>query len=269
MAGNRKLPFGYRMEHGEIKEHPTEATAVREIFQRYRAGASYKVLVEYLSETGPVYDTDKPWNKNMVARILENARYTGEDRFPALISPEEFQKARKQREAKAVSSTKSPAQKELRRLCGGNPPKYIEAQVLGVLNRLAAAPETIQLPNVPQDDSAKIKELRQKLTALLEEVPANEDSAKKAAMDLAAERLNAIGSEEYEAERLRRLFDGRSALESLDMDLLRASVRRVSIRNRRAVVELKNGQVIETRQSVLHRNDCDGHRWTCCAPADW
>lgn len=64
-------------------------------------------------------------------------------------------------------------------------------------------------------------------------------------MDLAAERLNAIGSEEYEAERLRRLFDGRSALESLDMDLLRASVRRVSIRNRRAVVELKNGQVIE------------------------
>ena len=64
-------------------------------------------------------------------------------------------------------------------------------------------------------------------------------------MDLATKRLNAIGSEEYETERLRRLFNGQSALESLDADLLSASIRRVSIRNRRAVVELKNGQIIE------------------------
>ena len=40
MAGNRKLPFGYRMERGEVTEHPIEAEAVREIFQRYLAGAS-------------------------------------------------------------------------------------------------------------------------------------------------------------------------------------------------------------------------------------
>ncbi len=119
---------------------------------------------------------------------------------------------------------------------------------MGVLNRLAAAPETIQLPDVPQDDSAKTKELRQKLTELLEEVPANEDAARKAAMDLAAEHLNAIGPEEYETERLRQLFDGQSTLKVLDADLLRASVRRVSIRNRRAVVELKNGQIIEGGQ---------------------
>ena len=184
----------------------------------------------------------------MVARILEDARYIGENGFPALISPEDFQKAQDRRKVKAVPSSKTPAQKELRRLCGGNPPRYIEAQVLGVLNRLAAAPETIQLPDVPQDDSAKTKELRQKLTELLEEVPANEDAARKAAMDLAAEHLNAIGPEEYETERLRQLFDGQSTLKVLDADLLRASVRRVSIRNRRAVVELKNGQIIEGGQ---------------------
>ena len=245
MAGNRKLPFGYRMEQGEIKEHPAEANAVREIFRRYLAGASYMALVEYLGDTGPAYDADKPWNKNMVARILENTRYVGEVGFPALVPQENFQKAQDRRKAKAVPSAKTPAQKELRRLCGDNPPKYIEAQVLGVLNRLAAAPETIQLPDVPQDDSAKIKELRQKLAELLEEVPADEDATRKAAMDLAKEQLNAIGPEEYETECLRRLFDGQSALEALDADLLRASVRRVSIRNRRAFVELKNGQILE------------------------
>ena len=248
MAGNRKLPFGYRMVHGEVNEHPAEANAVRELFKRYLTGASYNTLVEHLSDTSPAYDMDKAWNKNMVARILEDARYIGENGFPALISPEDFQKAQDRRKVKAVPSSKTPAQKELRRLCGGNPPRYIEAQVLGVLNRLAAAPETIQLPDVPQDDSAKTKELRQKLTELLEEVPANEDAARKAAMDLAAEHLNAIGPEEYETERLRQLFDGQSTLKVLDADLLRASVRRVSIRNRRAVVELKNGQIIEGGQ---------------------
>ena len=66
MAGNRKLPFGYRMEQGEIKEHPVEAEAVRRIFRRYLAGASYAALVEHQRDTGPAYDEDKPWNKNMV-----------------------------------------------------------------------------------------------------------------------------------------------------------------------------------------------------------
>lgn len=245
MAGNRKLPFGYQMEHGEIREHPVEAETVRKIFNRYLAGDSYKTLVEHLSDTGPAYDADKLWNKNMVARILENAKYIGGNGFPTLVQPEEFQRAQRQRKTKAVSSMKTPAQKELRRLCGGNPPKYIEAQVLGVLNRLAAASETIQLPDVPQDDPLEIKELRRKLAELLESAPADEEAARRTAMDLAARQLNAIRPEEYETERLRRLFEGRPPLETLDADLLHTSVRRISIRNRRAIVELKNGQIIK------------------------
>ncbi|MEY8388905.1 recombinase family protein [Oscillospiraceae bacterium 38-13] len=97
MAGNRKLPFGYRMERGEITKHPVEAEAVRKIFQRYLAGASYAALVERLRDAGPAYDGDKPWNKNMVARILENAKYTGDTGFPAVISREAFQKVQAQR----------------------------------------------------------------------------------------------------------------------------------------------------------------------------
>lgn len=53
MAGNRKLPFGYRMERGEITENPVEAEAVREIFHRYLAGASYAALVPPMTGTSP------------------------------------------------------------------------------------------------------------------------------------------------------------------------------------------------------------------------
>ena len=70
MGSNRKRPFGYRMELGETVLHPAEAEAVRWIYDSYLAGASYNALVDKLRERGIPYDGDKPWNKNMAARIL-------------------------------------------------------------------------------------------------------------------------------------------------------------------------------------------------------
>lgn len=245
MASNRKLPFGYRMEQGEIKEHPVEAEAVRRIFRRYLAGASYAALVEHLRDTGPAYDEDKPWNKNMVARILENRKYTGGSGFPAVIPPEAYQKAQAQRKERAAPPTKTPARKELRRLCGGNPPKYVEGQVLGVLNRLTANPSLIGAPAPPEDEPVQIRVLHRKPTDLLKEAPADEAAARQTALDLAAMRLDAIDSEEYETERLRRVFEKAAPLSELDADLLRSSVRGITIQKRRAIVQLKNGQTIE------------------------
>lgn len=79
----------------------------------------------------------------MVARILENAKYTGVSGFPAVIRQEAFQKAQEQRKERAPLSTKTQAPKEICRLCGGNPPKYVEGQVLGILSRLTVNPTLI------------------------------------------------------------------------------------------------------------------------------
>ena len=164
MAGNRKLPFGYQMEQGEIREHPVEAEAVRRIF---------------------------------------------------------------------------------RRLCGGNPPKYVEGQVLGVLNRLTANPSLIGAPAPPENEPVQIQALHRKLTNLLKDAPVDEAAARQTALDLAAQRLDAIGPEEYETARLRRVFEKAAPLRELDAELLRSSVRGITIQKRRAVVQLKNGQIIE------------------------
>ena len=245
MASNRKLPFGYRMERGTVIEHPVEAEAVREIFQRYLAGASYAALVEHLRDAGPAYDADQLWNKNMVARILENAKYTGCGDFPAVIPAEDFQRAQAQKTERTVPITKTPAQKELRRLCGGNPPKYVEGQVLGILNRLIADPGSIQAPTAKLEGTAQAKILRQKLADLLGETPVDEDAARRTALVLAAERLDAIGPEEYETERLRRVFRRTAPLKSLDADLLHSSVREIMMQKHCAIVQLKNGQIVE------------------------
>ena len=75
MASNRKLPFGYRMELGKIAIHPEEAPIVQHMFQQYILGASYTELVEDLRRRDVPYNQGKLWNKNMVARILENRKY--------------------------------------------------------------------------------------------------------------------------------------------------------------------------------------------------
>ena len=91
--GNRKQPFGYKMEFGEIVPQPQEAETVQSIYQKYLAGASFNQLTEQLQTEGIPYDADKPWNKNMVARILEDDRYIGGKNFPALIETEQFHAA--------------------------------------------------------------------------------------------------------------------------------------------------------------------------------
>ena len=58
-------------------------------------------------------------------------------------------------------------------------------------------------------------------------------------------RLDAIGPEEYETERLRRVFEKATPMESLDADLLRSSVQNITIQKRHAIVQLKNGQTVE------------------------
>ncbi|WP_191400225.1 recombinase family protein, partial [Flavonifractor sp. An306] len=141
MGSNRKRPFGYRMEFGEIVLHPTEAETVRWIYDHYLAGASYSALVDKLRERGVPYDEGRPWNKNMVARILADRRCTGEAGFPQIIPEGQFRMVQVRRRERTTPCQKSPAQKELRKLCGGSPPAWVERQVLGLLNRLIQHPE--------------------------------------------------------------------------------------------------------------------------------
>ena len=78
MAWQRKIPFGYIIEGGVTQPHPQEANAVRYIFGQYLAGASLLAIAEDMTRQGPRYHQHTPaWNKNMVKRVLESARYTG------------------------------------------------------------------------------------------------------------------------------------------------------------------------------------------------
>ena len=70
---NRKLPFGYELRMGKVCIKEPEAEVVRQIFRSYQEGASYNRIAGFLGNQPVPYREDgQSWNKNMVARILED-----------------------------------------------------------------------------------------------------------------------------------------------------------------------------------------------------
>lgn len=244
--GNRKQPFGYKMELGEMVPHPREAETVRNIYLKYLAGASFKALTEELREQNVPYDTDKPWNKNMVARILEDSRYAGTDRFPALIQWEQFAAVQERREQIHPEYKQTPAQKELRKLCGSVPPVYVEQKVRHLLNRLIQNPLQIQYKSQEIEQVMhSLKQQRQELDGLLHTPPVDEEALRPMALAYADAMLDAIGPEEYETERLRRLFSTQTPMTELDAELLRQSIRQITYDSQTITILLKNNQEIK------------------------
>jgi len=80
---------------------------VRDIFRLYLSGLSYSRIASEMERRGIKYHqhTDQ-WNKHMVKRILENDTYMGGGQYPQLISTDELQAVRLQRDGKATPSSR-------------------------------------------------------------------------------------------------------------------------------------------------------------------
>ena len=248
--GNRKQPFGYKMEFGEIVPQPQEAETVRSIYLQYLAGASFKQLAEQLQTEDVPYDVDKPWNKNMVARILEDDRYIGEKFFPALIPTEQFHAAQERRKEMRSEYKQTPAQKELRRLCGGTAPDSVVRKVLKILNRVVDDPQLIKIEASGVPTTEDIRQRRLELDKLLYTPPVDEEIARQKAMELAVLTLVHVEMEEYETHRLRSIFGKQTKLRDLDANLLKQGVRKIECCGDNVRVVLKNNQVLEERDQA-------------------
>ncbi len=245
MGSNRKQPFGYKMELGQIVIHPEEANAVRYLFRESNQGKSFLDLTNAMKKWGISYDGDKPWNKNMIARILADGRYTGLPPYPLLIPLALFQSVTEKRSSRSAPIQQTQAQKLLRQKCNGKVSPEIESEVLALLNKLIRSPSLIHPPIRPSETVPTVTALEAIVDDLLRQLPVDEEQAEKAVFDLAVARYEAIGSEEYETQRLRELCQGQEPMAELDAELIRQTIRTVTVDGNGAVtIKLKNDQII-------------------------
>ncbi len=94
MKKNRYIAFGYTMRNGKTIIDHEEAEIVREIYEQYICGASLKAIADMLTERRVPYTekTDR-WDKARVARIIDNARYTGDGDYDPIIEESIYESA--------------------------------------------------------------------------------------------------------------------------------------------------------------------------------
>lgn len=89
---NRNIPFGYGYENGRITVHPTESAVLRRIFDSYRQGLTLLHIAERLNaEKAEYLPGVTGWNKARLMRILDDTRYLGTGRYPAIITAEAYE----------------------------------------------------------------------------------------------------------------------------------------------------------------------------------
>lgn len=237
MAQNRYIPYGYVMENGAATVHAEEAEIIRRIYQQYAQGLSYKAIAQALSEEGIRYMPDKPhWNKNMVARILQNQSYLGTDKYPSIIEAALSQAAKKAK--KPYTHTLPPILKELKPLmacavCGeavgrrlktdGNERWYCEADhahiavsvtdhvllhsIAALQNGLVNIPLLSQQEVKPEQQvSIQTIRLQNEIDQMLQQEEPNADKIKDRIKELAALRYTLSGEvEDSCAEKLQIL----------------------------------------------------------------
>lgn len=275
MASNRKQPFGYELRGGRICLQPEESDTVRWVFEQYVAGFSYAKLTEALEQRGVPYLPDRPWNKNMVARMLEDIRYEGTEDYPTVVDRELMEGVLRLRGGRAAAKKLDDGVKVIQRLavCGLCGEKLIRIphvhgrerwncpackrisravtdamltdNVTTALKRLISSPSAVRvpLPAVVTDQVADRmeQELRQKMTFSDSE----ESELAKMAFNLAAARYAQLDCVDYETEKIRRKLDHVADGDDLDSPLLRSITDAILVHpNGNVQLRLKNNQII-------------------------
>ena len=274
---SRKLPFGYQIQQGRIEVHPGELETLQWIFCRYVEGSSYKKIAVLLQERGVSYVPGKPWNKNMVARILADERYIGTDGYPKLIDEKLFRSVGDTLSSRASPIQKSPACTAVQWLavCGTCGERVLRdsrqhgkerwqcpkcksittqatdeklvAETSDMLNQLIAHPDIVEwLDTETSEAEDTIQSAEDAFRETLAVPSFDEAAAKSKALSLAAAQFDALGSEDYETMRIQHLLDRAEPSTELDTTLLRQITSAILISPTGEVsLKLKNKQIVE------------------------
>ena len=94
MKKTRFIPYGYTIRDGRTVIDHNEADIIRYIFDEYIKGASLKDLAEDLTARKiPYTEKSDVWDKARIARIIDNAKYLGDEEYDPIIDEVTFEGA--------------------------------------------------------------------------------------------------------------------------------------------------------------------------------
>lgn len=267
----RSLTFGYCIRGGKICVDERDSSTVRMIFEGYIQNASYQKLADTLEHQGVPYTPEKHWNKNIVARILKDRHYIGDEQYPPIISQDTFLCAEAANTWSCDSPERTRLMKKMRALvrcpmCSGSMSRNFRANwrcpdcmdvsvkltdealkcgAAELLEQLKKVASDMKIPEV-SSDMGIAQSLENELAQTLEQTEFDEAAAKDEAMALASARFDALSSEDYETMRLKYILSKREQDGEFDTGLFFDITSAILIHPSGAIsLKLRNKKIIE------------------------
>lgn len=284
---NRNIPFGYCYDNGTVCIHTAEEKILNRIFEWYINGSSLLQIAKKLNEEQAEYMPGViGWNKARLMRMIEDKRYLGNERYPALITPdiyEELQMLKCGRSTQNhIDRTAGIFRLKLPVLCPNcgcemhrrhDPRRKVTEQwicknkecktairlsddgllqgITDTLNTAISHPEQITAKEKYSEPSSDVRRLNAEIAHTLETYSFPKDSLRKKMMECMSLKYADIDSEKYISKRLKADFEKSSPLSSYSADLCRRTVKAVLLGTDGTVgLTLLNNQKIRKEQTA-------------------
>lgn len=291
---NRKIPFGYEMQKGKIKISEYEAEILHRIFAEYINGRNLKELAEMLTEQNIEYLPGmSAWNKNRIKRILEDKRYTGDDKYPMIINNQIFTqantiKAERRTNENCIVNAKNKLIIYTTKCacCGGTMIHKVDKRskcveqwlcdntdcrtrinmtinelksaITALMNMCINDPSITDKDEDEQELSAEIRLMENDIDRMTEQADIDKSEILNRILECAAKKYEQIKSKAHITQRLKAEFEKSSLLSGFYTDLFEKTVSaiRMNIDGEISLV-LKNGKLIEKGETNGndHSND--------------
>lgn len=278
----RNILYGYQCIEGIIKLHPQEMAVVKEIFKAYTEGKSLLELSKWLNERQIEYMPGViEWNKSRIMRLLEDKRYLGDDRYPALIEQGAYDTVQKisynrcdqkntDRQAdifKLNIPVKCPSCNSILKRIVDNrwstPPKWrcqnpkckksiaitdeaLLSAITELLNTAIGNPETITIPTEEEiESSTELRRLNNEITRAFDSIQIDRTAVREMMIRYASMKYAELDSAVYRAQRLKDIFSTSQPLTAFSVEFLHSTTDEIMLYTDGTIgLILENGQEI-------------------------
>ena len=278
----RNILYGYQCVDGKIEFHPQESTVMKEIFQAYTEGKSLLELSKWLNERQIEYMPGVVgWNKSRIMRLLEDKRYLGDDRYPALIDQVTYNTVQEMKynrcdqknvdrqadifqidipircpncnglmkrkvDIRRTDSTRWRCQNPECRASVAKKDESLFDEMTELLNTAIANPETITIPTEEEiESSTELQRLNNEITRAFDSIQIDRTAVREMMIRYASMKYAELDSAVYRAQRLKDIFSTSQPLTAFSVDFLHSTTDEIMLYTDGTIgLILENGQEI-------------------------
>ena len=278
----RNILYGYQCVDGKIEFHPQESTVMKEIFQAYTEGKSLLELSKWLNERQIEYMPGVVgWNKSRIMRLLEDKRYLGDDRYPALIDQGTYNTVQEMKynrcdqknvdrqadifqidipircpncnglmkrkvDIRRTDSTRWRCQNPECRASVAKKDESLFDEMTELLNTAIANPETITIPTEEEiESSTELRRLNNEITRAFDSIQIDRTAVREMMIRYASMKYAELDSAVYRAQRLKDIFSTSQPLTAFSVEFLHSTTDEIMLYTDGTIgLILENGQEI-------------------------